>query len=74
MFSHIGNLVSQDIELLAEVDFKWLMAGQGRWVDPDRLLHDPAYAKKCLQEGMDSPCAALRDCAFFLQKTLLSVG
>ena len=27
-----------EADLLLEVDFKWLMAGQGCWVDPQRLL------------------------------------
>lgn len=57
-------------DLLLEVDFKWLMAGQGCWVDPDRLHADPQYAGHCLQTASSSPCAALRNCARFLQKAL----
>jgi hypothetical protein len=49
--------------LLLEVDFKWLMAGQGRDVDPERLLHDRSYASNCLEFALHSPCAPLRGCA-----------
>ena len=35
--------------LLEEVDFKWLMAGQGWWIDTARLHNDPAYAARWLE-------------------------
>ncbi len=57
-------------QLLLEVDFKWLMAGQGYAVDPDRLLHDPAYADTCLQCAQHSNCTALQDCALNLREVL----
>ena len=57
-------------DLLIEVDFKWLMAGQGNWVDPVRLRADPLYAQHCLQAAIHSPCAALRRCAHHLQEAL----
>ena len=60
--------------LLAEVDFKWLMAGQGCWVDPKRLLSDPVYARQCLESAHNSPCDALRHCARLLQKALSSAA
>ena len=53
--------------LLAEVDFKWLMAGQGWWVDTARFHRDPAYAAQFLLSALVSPCTALRDCARCLQ-------
>jgi hypothetical protein len=53
--------------LLAEVDFKWLMAGQGWWVDTARFHRDPAYAAQFLLSALASPCTALRDCARCLQ-------
>jgi hypothetical protein len=56
--------------LLLEVDFKWLMAGQGRDVDPERLMHDPAYASGCLEFALHSPCAPLRACANRLMAVL----
>lgn len=57
-------------DLLLEVDFKWLMAGQGCWIDPTRLRADPLYAARCLRTALCSPCEALRGCARFLQKAL----
>ncbi len=62
--------VTQSAELLLEVDFKWLMAGQGCWVDPMRLRVDPLYASNCLLAAINSPCEALSWCARVLQKTL----
>lgn len=65
---HSGG--SPTMDLLLEVDFKWLMAGQGCWVDPDRLHADPLYASGCLKAAINSPCDALRRCARFLQESL----
>lgn len=56
--------------MLLEVDFKWLMAGQGYTVDPQRLLHDPAYADACLQRAQLSSCTALQACALNLRAML----
>lgn len=58
-----GTAGASPNDLLLEVDFKWLMAGQGRDVDPERLMHDPAYASSCLEFALHSPCAPLRACA-----------
>ncbi len=55
---------------LVEVDFKWLMTGQGWRVDPPRLKNDPVYAKSCLQTALNSDCEALRSCARALQDEL----
>ncbi|MFI5445755.1 hypothetical protein ACHMXK_11205 [Polaromonas sp. UC242_47] len=55
------------MSLLAEVDFKWLMAGQGWWIDSTRMHRDPPYAIRFLQLAMTSQCIALRDCAVLLQ-------
>lgn len=49
--------------LLAEVDFKWLMAGHGWDIDVARLGADPAYAAKLLDWAMHSDSPALRDSA-----------
>lgn len=71
MHTDMGNLqVDLGSELLLEVDFKWLMAGQGYTVDPDRLLSDSVYADICLQCAQRSRCSALRDCAFNLREML----
>ncbi len=56
--------------LLLEVDFKWLMAGQGCAVDPDRLLWDADYTDRCIQFALHSHCGALLDCAKQLQAAL----
>lgn len=46
--------------LLAEVDFKWLMAGQGWWVDVPRFDQDTSYAAQLLHCAMESDSATLR--------------
>lgn len=57
-------------DLLIEVDFKWLMAGQGWWVDSDRIKHDPIYASACIQSALNSDCDPLRHCAASLRHEL----
>jgi hypothetical protein len=52
-----------DSLLLLDVDFKWLMAGIGWWVDTTRIHRDPFYATKCLNSAMASESLALRNCA-----------
>jgi len=64
------GLAMPAVDLLLEVDFKWLMAGQGCWVDPTRLRADPLYAASCLRTALRSPCEALQGCARFLQTAL----
>lgn len=49
--------------LLKEVDFKWLMAGQGWWIDTARLHNDPAYAAQWLDLVESTGLPALKDCA-----------
>jgi hypothetical protein len=36
------------------VDFKWLMAGMGWWVDLSRLESEKAYRDECLQRALKS--------------------
>jgi hypothetical protein len=60
----------QRSDMLTEVDFKWLMAGIGIWVDPTQLHHDPDYAKASLQNALHSHCEPLRRCAVALQTEL----
>lgn len=62
-----AHRADEQILLLAEVDFKWLMAGLGWWIDTTRFHSDPAYATGLLQFAMASPSFALRDCAASLQ-------
>ncbi|MEO5794584.1 MAG: hypothetical protein ABIP34_06085 [Rhodoferax sp.] len=71
MQTHTVNIPGdQNSHLLLEVDFKWLMAGQGYTVDPERLLRDPAYADTCLQCAQRSRCIALQNCALNLREML----
>jgi hypothetical protein len=42
------------------VDFKWLMAGEGWWVDLSRLRRDAAYAGRCIRHGLASASGLLR--------------
>lgn len=53
--------------LLTDVDFKWLMAGQGWWIDTTRLHCDAAYAAGLLTLALESPLPALRECAAELE-------
>lgn len=53
--------------LLEEVDFKWLMAGQGWWVDTTRLHQDPVYAAHWLNLVDARALPALKDCATLLR-------
>ena len=68
----IGDSDSAEAQglLLSEVDFKWLMAGQGWWINPQRLHCDPSYAAGFLRSALASPCDALRECAALLQARL----
>ncbi len=52
-----------DDGMLDEVDFKWLMAGQGWWVNTTRLHDDPGYANRLLRYALASSNASLRHCA-----------
>jgi hypothetical protein len=42
------------------VDFKWLMAGQGWWVNLTRLQRDKAYMHECLARAMQSHSGLLQ--------------
>jgi hypothetical protein len=53
--------------LLAEVDFKWLMAGEGWSIDTSHFHDDPAQAAVFLQLALESHSQALRQCAASLQ-------
>jgi hypothetical protein len=55
------------VSLLAQVDFKWLMAGQGWWINPTRFRSDPSYAIGFLRLAMASQSGTLRECAASLQ-------
>ena len=42
------------------VDFKWLMAGVGWWVNLSRLQSDRDYIDECLQRALKSDSELLR--------------
>lgn len=50
-----------DGNFLNLVDFKWLMAGIGWWVNLSRLQSDGAYANECLQRALRSESELLRE-------------
>lgn len=52
------------------VDFKWLMAGLGWWVDLNRLQRDAAYATECYALAATSSCEPLRRSAATLMQLL----
>ena len=60
--------------LLAEVDFKWLMSGQGWWIDTTRFHSDPGYAGALLKLALASQSFALRECAALLQAQRMGLG
>ncbi len=60
----------QRSDLLMKTDFKWLMAGAGYHVDPQRLEADASYVQACLQFALESDCGALRTCAACLAEEI----
>lgn len=55
------NPVTHAPDLLAWIDFKWLMAAEGWRVNLDRLQADRDYALECLALGAAAPSATLRE-------------
>ena len=53
--------------MLTEVDFKWLLAGEGQWIDVIRFRCDFSYAADLIRVALLSPSFALRECAAVLQ-------
>ena len=64
----------EHVLLLEEVDFKWLMAGQGWWIDTTRLHSDRSYAARFLRLARATKSKALRDCATLLQEQIDGLG
>lgn len=52
--------------LLEAVNFKWLMAGMGWWVDMSRFHNDARYAAHYLTLAAQSESPELRKCATLL--------
>lgn len=67
MFSEAAANFQARHSLLTEVDFKWLMAGQGQWIDTVRFHDDAAYASGLIDAALSSPSFALRECAVLLK-------
>ena len=57
--ARISDLEGSD-RFLNLVDFKWLMAGMGWWVDLSRLQSDKAYIEECLQRALRSDSELLQ--------------
>ena len=74
LYAHSDPGNHQRSDMLIEVDFKWLMAGIGCWIDPERLRVDPAYAHAKLQRALTSDCEPLRRCAAGLKAELEGLG
>jgi hypothetical protein len=55
------SAVTHAPDLLEWIDFKWLMAAEGRRVNLDRLQADRRYARECLTIGAASGSATLRE-------------
>ena len=53
--------------LLDEVNFKWLLAGLGFWIDMVRFHTDPTYANHVLDLAEASDSLALQNCAASLR-------
>ncbi len=57
--THTQGLEEHDA-FLNLVDFKWLMAGVGWWVNLSRLQRDRNYIDECLQHALRSDSELLR--------------
>lgn len=58
--------LEDDGVFLKLVDFKWLMAGVGWWVDLSRLQRDRDYVDECRQRALRSDSELLRKRSFDL--------
>ena len=69
MFIETASQTDACASLLAEVDFKWLMAGQGLRIDlpRPRFRSDVVYAAKLISLALNSESFALRERAALLQ-------
>jgi hypothetical protein len=55
--------VDDDVLLLEEVDFKWLMSGLGWWINAERLHTDATYAAHLMALAQASGSGVVSDCA-----------
>ncbi|CAN7780101.1 hypothetical protein LJR084_008144 [Variovorax sp. LjRoot84] len=56
-----ATLSWQDEGMLPLVDFKWLMAGVGWWIDVPRMRSDAVYAGQCIERALESGSQILRE-------------
>ena len=63
---------ANSLSVLAEVSFKWLMAGQGWHIDTARFYRDPKYAAGFIQLARSSSSATLRECADMVEAEMQS--
>lgn len=47
-------------ELAQLVDFKWLMAPHGLWIDLPLIIRDRIYARQCLDRARRTPSELVR--------------
>lgn len=66
MFIETATQTDACTSLLVEVDFKWLMAGQGLRIDLPRFRSDAIYAANLISLALNSESFALRECAAML--------
>jgi hypothetical protein len=74
MESLLAQTPEQPSTFVDLVDFKWLMAGLGWWVDLSRLQHDMAYAGGCVERGLASGSNLLRERSAELLPLLARLG
>jgi len=55
------DVPQRDDGFLNLVDFKWLMAGQGWWVNLTRLQRDKEYLRECLTRAMQTRSDLLQE-------------
>jgi hypothetical protein len=60
MSTTLSERFEEDDAFLNLVDFKWLMAGVGWWVNLSRLQRDRNYIDECLQHALRSDSELLR--------------
>ena len=58
-----ADTFANSLSVLAEVSFKWLMAGHGWQIDTARFYSDPEYAAGFIERARTSNSATLRECA-----------
>ncbi len=58
--------------LVAIIELKWLLAGEGVHLHVERLMSDPEYARRALERAQASESPALRAAAERLRGRLAS--